>query len=222
MSKGEAELIAGAVRRRDFPPRESPEVVLAGRSNVGKSSLINRLAGSDIARTGCTPGTTQCIRFYRIRNRFVFVDLPGYGYARAAKATKEEWRRLVEDYFASRRSIALVIHLIDARLAPMPIDLQLQEWLDGLGLPRLLAATKADKLSGNGRTTQERVLSSAFGRPVVMCSAVTGMGCKEIWTRVLEVARPVENRAVPVRVPRVSAANRNHRSSRYARDNRAP
>lgn len=201
MSKGEAELIAGAVRRRDFPPEGLPEVVLAGRSNVGKSSLINRLAGSDIARTGSTPGTTQCIRFYRIRNLFIFVDLPGYGYARAAKGTKQEWRRLVEDYFASRTTIALVIHLIDARLAPTPLDFRLQQWLDGLGLPRLLAATKADKLSGNGRATQQRILSSAFGRPVVMCSAATGMGCKEIWKTVLEAVRPVASRAVPVRVP---------------------
>lgn len=201
MSKGEAELIAGAVRRRDFPPEGPPEVVLAGRSNVGKSSLINKLAGADIARTGSTPGTTQCIRFYRIRNLFIFVDLPGYGYARAAKAAKEAWRRLVEDYFASRTTIALVIHLIDARLAPTPLDFRLQQWLDGLGLPRLLAATKADKLSGNSRATQERLLSSAFGRPAVMCSATTGMGCKEIWKRVLEAVRPAETRAVPVRVP---------------------
>jgi GTP-binding protein len=195
VKKGEAEFIASAGSKRDFPIEGSPEIALAGRSNVGKSSLINRLAHKKIARTGSEPGTTQSINFYRIQDSFVFVDLPGYGFAKAAKTKKEEWRRLVEDYFSNRKAIALVIHLVDARLGPTPLDVQLQRWLDRLRAPRLLVATKADKLSGNSRASQERILSSAFCRPVVMCSAVTGTGCEEVWNQILDSAQQIVHRS---------------------------
>jgi GTP-binding protein len=196
VKKGEAEFIAGAGSKRDFPVENLPEIALAGRSNVGKSSLINRLACEKIARIGSAPGTTQSINFYRIRNSFLFVDLPGYGFARAAKTKKEEWRRLVEDYFLNRKAIALVIHLVDARLSPTPLDVRLQRWLDRFRVPRMLVAMKADRLSGNSRASQEKALSSAFGRPVVMCSAVTGMGSKDVWNRILESAQQVTSRSI--------------------------
>ncbi len=187
----QAEFIACAVTNEDFPREGVPEIVLAGRSNVGKSSLINRLAGRKrIARTSSTPGKTQSINFYRFEDSFRLVDLPGYGYARARKAARHKWSRLIEQYFRARSTIQLVIHLVDARLEPTKLDLELEQWLNELGLPRLIVATKADKLSGNGRAVQQRLISAAFhGEPVIMASAVTGIGCTELWKRVVESTR---------------------------------
>jgi GTP-binding protein len=183
-----AEFVASAVVERDFPAEELPEVVLAGRSNVGKSSLINRLArAKGLARTSSTPGKTQSINFYRFNRSFFFVDLPGYGYARTGKDASRQWRRLVEQYFRERPTIALVLQLVDARLAPTVLDNELADWMDHLQLPRLVVATKADKLSGNQAAVQQRVISGTFGTgQVIMSSAVTGAGCKEIWERVVE------------------------------------
>jgi len=184
-----AEFIVSAVSKQDFPREGIPEVILAGRSNVGKSSLINTLVGcKNLARTSSTPGKTQSINFYRVDDSFFFVDLPGYGYAKAARSAAQHWRDLIENYFKRRSVIALVLHLVDARLAPTPLDFELAGWLDQLGIPRMIVATKADKLSGNERTVQHRVISTAFGdRSVVLSSAVSGTGCKEIWRRVEEV-----------------------------------
>ncbi len=187
----QAEFIACAVTDKDFPRGEMPEVVLAGRSNVGKSSLINRLAGrKSIARTSSTPGKTQSINFYRFDNSLHLVDLPGYGYAKAGKATSRKWSRLIEQYFRVRSTIRLVIHLVDARLEPTKLDQELEDWLDELKVPSLIVATKADKLSGNRKAVQHRVISAAFnGEPVIMASAVSGIGCNELWKRVVETTR---------------------------------
>ncbi len=187
----QAEFIACAVTVRDFPREGMPEIVIAGRSNVGKSSLINRLAGrKGIARTSSTPGKTRSINFYRFDDSFHLVDLPGYGYARAGKAINRKWSRLIEQYFRDRSTIRLVIHLVDSRIEPTSLDLELEAWLDELKMPSLVVATKADKLSGNKRAVQQRVISAAFhGAPVIMASALNGIGCKELWMRVVETAR---------------------------------
>jgi len=164
---------------------------MAGRSNVGKSSLINRLTGiKNIARTSSTPGKTQLINFFRLQGSFFLVDLPGFGYAKAGKAKRQQWKHLVENYFLNRPSITLVVHLIDARIPPTVLDVELEDWLDHLGVPRIIAATKSDKLSGNARVKQKRAISSSFGRvPVILCSSVTGSGCKEIWSYVIKASR---------------------------------
>jgi GTP-binding protein len=190
----QAEFVVSAVSPQDFPRDGIPEVVLAGRSNVGKSSLINRLVGQrKLARTSATPGKTQSINFYRLNGSFFFVDLPGYGYAKASKESSRKWRRLVEQYFQNRRTIVMVIQLVDSRIPPTHLDLELAEWLDALHLPRMIVATKVDKLSGNEKTVQLRTLSSAFsGAPVTPASALTGTGCKEIWKRVEETTSSKE------------------------------
>lgn len=201
MKTDTAEMIVTAYSCRDFPREDLAEIVLAGRSNVGKSSLINRLAGmKKLARTGSTPGTTRSINFYGYGDRFRFVDLPGYGYAKAGRKAAEQWRRLVEDYLRTRSVIALLIHLVDSRLGPSPLDLDLAEWLDRFSMPRLIAATKADKLSGNSRREQERAIARLLGRPVVMCSATTGLGCKEIWKNLLDSAREFQARPAAIEV----------------------
>ncbi len=190
VKKTQVEFVASAFLPRDFPRTGIPEVVLAGRSNVGKSSLINRLVGvKGLARTSAAPGKTRSINFYRCDGTFFLVDLPGFGFARG-RAGSREWKKLVEAYFRTRPGVALVIHLVDARMPPTDLDLQLARWLAHLGVPRLVTATKADKLSGNERAVELRVISDTFPEvPVIFSSAVTGIGCKEIWSRVVEAAR---------------------------------
>ena len=189
----EAEFVASAFSPRDFPPAGIPEIVFAGRSNVGKSSLINRLVEKrNLARTSSTPGKTQSINFYRVNRSLHFVDLPGYGYAKVPKSVGRHWKKLVEAYFGSRPGIVLVLHLVDARLRLTPLDQELAQWLCHLGFPTMVVATKADKLSGNERSSQLRALSSSFeGVPVLLSSAVTGIGCKEIWKRVADTTQHV-------------------------------
>jgi len=181
-----AEFVISAVSERDFPQEEIPEIVFAGRSNVGKSSLINRLAESrKLARTSSTPGRTQSINFYRINNSFFFVDLPGFGYSKAGKSASAQWKRLIERYFQLRRTIAITVQLVDSRMSPTAMDMQLAEWLDALGTPRLVVAAKSDKLSNNQKVAQLRVISESLkNQDVVMSSAETGVGCREIWNRI--------------------------------------
>jgi GTP-binding protein len=190
VKKTQVEFIISAFSPRDFPRAEIPEIVMAGRSNVGKSSLVNQLVGvKGLARTSAAPGKTRSINFYRCNGSFFLVDLPGFGFAKG-KAGSREWKRLVEQYFDSRPSVALVIHLVDARMPPTDLDIQFAEWLAHLGIPRLVAATKSDKLSGNQRTSELRTINGVFPDvPVIFSSAVTGIGCKEIWNRVVEATQ---------------------------------
>lgn len=182
----QAEFVISAVSERDFPREGIPEVVFAGRSNVGKSSLINRLAGlGKLARTSSTPGKTQSINYYRMNGTFFFVDLPGFGYAKAGKIAVRKWKDLIERYFYKQSTIALVIQLVDSRMPPKGMDIQLSEWLDELHIPRIVVATKSDKLSNSQKSLQSRLISSSMGgRSVVMSSAKTGEGCREIWKQV--------------------------------------
>jgi GTP-binding protein len=187
MKNTQVEFITSAFSQRDFPPVGIPEIALAGRSNVGKSSLMNKLVGAKcLARTSSTPGKTRSVNFYRCSGSFFLVDLPGFGYAEGKHGSRE-WKSLVERYFERRPAVALVIHLVDARMPPTPLDVQFAEWLEQLEFPRLVVATKADKLSGNQRAVQLRSICEVFaGVPVIFSSAVTGTGCKEIWNRVVE------------------------------------
>jgi GTP-binding protein len=191
----QAEFVISAVSERDFPQEGIPEVVFAGRSNVGKSSLINSLTGKPgLARTSSTPGKTQTVNFFRINRSLFFVDLPGFGYAKAGKSAIREWRKLIELYFTKRRNIALTVQLIDSRMPPTKQDMQLFEWLESLGIPHLLVATKSDKLSGNERVAQMRMISKSFGgHSAVMSSAKTGIGCKEIYQRIFQTAEVVQS-----------------------------
>jgi GTP-binding protein len=191
----QAKFIISAVSENDFPREGIPEVVFAGRSNVGKSSLINRLTGvRNLARTSSTPGKTQSINFYRIEGSFLLVDLPGFGYAKAGKLAARQWKILIERYFRSRSAIVLVIQLIDSRMPPTSLDLQLSGWLETLKTPHMIAATKSDKLSNNQKGAQLRIISESFGgRPVVMSSAKTGTGCKEIWKQILQATAVVKS-----------------------------
>ena len=133
------------------------------------------------------PGKTQSINFYRLDRACFLVDLPGYGYTAAGRAVGRSWKQLIERYFQGRRRIVLALHLVDARMPPTPLDAGLAEWLDRLGVPRMVVATKSDKLSGNEKKNRQREISLAFaGAPVTLTSAATGDGCREIWKNITE------------------------------------
>lgn len=165
-----------------------PEVAFLGRSNVGKSSLINSLLGvKGLARTSGTPGRTQALNFFLINKRFRFVDLPGYGYARAPKSVREGWGEMATDYLANRTSLVLSIQIVDARHDPSKLDLQLDEWLSVMAKPRVVVATKSDKLSQNElRKSLEKVGRALHATRIIAYSAVTGLGRDALWRTIEE------------------------------------
>jgi len=144
------ELTAVAVRPQQYPEINLPEIAFAGRSNVGKSSLINVILNRKrFARTSSSPWKTQTINFYEVNNAFRIVDLPGYGYARVSKTEKEKWGSMVEGYLKSRENLLKVVQLIDARRPPTDMDMQMYEWLRYYQLDGFVVATKSDKISNN-------------------------------------------------------------------------
>jgi GTP-binding protein len=171
----------------DEPTAPGPDIVLLGRSNVGKSALINRLVGvRGLARTSSAPGRTQSVNFYRENDQFSFVDLPGYGFARVPLAVRRAWKPMVESTLARRRErIALALHVVDARHEPSDLDVTMRDWLCAAALPYLVVATKADRLSGNGRPAAARRVaarlgSGGVGEPV-LASAESGLGIEIVW-----------------------------------------
>src|SRR5690242_15002256 len=145
-----AEFLKSAFKENDWPSDSPPEIAFLGRSNVGKSSLINSLLGvRRLARTSGTPGRTQSLNFFLINRRFHFVDLPGYGYARVPKSIRSTWGEIVANYLAKRSQLVLSIQIVDSRHEPTTLDLQLHDWLEQSAKPRIIVATKSDKLSNN-------------------------------------------------------------------------
>lgn len=185
-----ARFVAGAVDVDQLPRLSYPEVVFAGRSNVGKSSLLNRLVGlRKLARVGKTPGRTQQINFFVVDEQLTFVDLPGYGYAKVPGTIRVGWKRLVEGYFLAGRRIRLVVLLVDARRGIGEEERQLLAWLTTLQLPVCLALTKSDKttqreLAACRRTLQ--LLEKGQTCRVIWTSAVTGQGVAELWRVIRE------------------------------------
>lgn len=172
-----------AFKEADWPRDRKPEIAFLGRSNVGKSSFMNSLLGvRGLARTSGTPGRTQALNFFLINEKFRFVDLPGYGFARAPKSVKQEWSAAATDYLAKREPLILSVHLIDARHEPTARDLQLQEWLTHHQKPYLIVATKSDKLSNNELTRNLARAKKTLGTAEILhYSSVTGRGRDEVW-----------------------------------------
>jgi GTP-binding protein len=178
-----AEHLTSAARVEQFPPESLPEFAFLGRSNVGKSSLLNCLTGKrGLAHTSSTPGRTQVINFFRVEGRYHFVDLPGYGFARVPLEVKARWKRLIESYLSNRKTLELAIVLLDARRGWMEADLELKRWLDFHRLPVLVVATKTDKLNQKEQAQGLKAIRTHLpDGEVVPFSAVTGRGVREIW-----------------------------------------
>ena len=177
-----SEYLLSASGPEQFPKEEYPEIAFLGRSNVGKSSLINALVGQKkLAFTSSKPGCTQALNFYRVDSLYNFVDLPGYGYARVPEEIRLEWKKLIESYLLERRGLTLSVLVLDARRGWMEKDLELKTWLDVHGKPSLAVATKMDKLKNQSEMQQSlKDLRKGAGE-VMLCSAETGRGVREIW-----------------------------------------
>ena len=178
-----AEFLKSAFKEADWPRDAKPEIAFLGRSNVGKSSLINSLLSvRGLARTSSTPGRTQALNFFEINNQFRFVDFPGFGYARVPKEIKASWGEMATTFLAMRRQLVLSIHIVDSRHEPTQQDLQLRELLEESNKPQLTVATKSDKLSNNElRKNLGRIARMLNDDSVMAYSAKSGRGREELW-----------------------------------------
>jgi GTP-binding protein len=188
-----ADFVKSAFDRSHWVEDGLPEIAFLGRSNVGKSSLLNKLLlRKGLARTSNTPGRTQSINFFRVNEGFYFVDLPGYGYARVSKSMRAEWGKLAEDYLSDREELFLSIQLIDSRHEPTTLDKQLNDWLVHNGKPHLIVATKSDKISANELAKSVKVIKKAMPDSRLMTfSSATGAGRDQLWS---EINSAIENK----------------------------
>lgn len=186
------DFIIGVANLKQLPKDNLPEVVFLGRSNVGKSSLLNKVCNrKNIARVSKNPGKTRELNYYMINKKVYFVDLPGYGYARVAEHVKAGWATLIEDFFRTRKQIAVALQIVDARLGPTELDNTMLGWLDYYEVPFILMMTKADKLPVSKLKMQvERITQQLSGFTqlvkVIPFSSVTGVGRAELLSTIDE------------------------------------
>lgn len=189
MKISSAEFVLSAHAADQFPRDGRPQVAFVGRSNVGKSSLMNKLLNrKGLARTSSTPGRTRSVNLFLVDGRFYFADLPGYGFAKAGHEERQRWAELVESYLAHALPGAQVVLLVDANVGATPLDVQAYEYLMSFNAPVIVAATKADKISrgkrGKAMAEIRRTLSLPEGTEPVAVSAKTGEGTGQLWTSI--------------------------------------
>jgi GTP-binding protein len=190
--------LAAATDVVHFPAPGVPEIAFLGRSNVGKSSVINSLVGAKLARTSSTPGRTRSINFFEIRwpgkpqPELIFADLPGYGYAKISREISQEWPKFIEPYLNERPTLALCVALVDANVPPQESDKQLLKFLNASGREFLVVATKSDRLSNNHLNNALRILTEEYSAAHLLSySAKTGAGRDELWKKIRQVAHSV-------------------------------
>jgi len=188
MKISSATFIQSATRPDNYPPAELPEIAFAGRSNVGKSSLINALVNRrSLVRTSSTPGRTQLINFFDINGRFNLIDLPGYGFAKVPLAVKKNWGPMMRTYLETRQTLRAVVFILDIRRVPGEEDLQMLDWLEEFEVPTILVITKIDKVNRSQRVKQLKPIIAATGLPrdaFTLFSALTKEGKEEVWERI--------------------------------------
>jgi GTP-binding protein len=198
MKVNNAEFVISAVGPDQYPTDALPEIALAGRSNVGKSSLINRLINrKNLARTSSQPGKTQTLNYYRIigeTDSLYFVDVPGYGYAKVSMSMRQQWGRMIERYMMERETLKLVLLIVDLRHSPSKDDVAMYDWLTHYDKPICVVATKADKVPRSQwhkqlKTVRE-TLQMRAGHPLIMFSSESGLGKDELWGLLREKALP--------------------------------
>ncbi|TCS83482.1 ribosome biogenesis GTP-binding protein YihA/YsxC [Tepidibacillus fermentans] len=188
----DAEMVISAVKPEQYPKDTLPEIALAGRSNVGKSSLINKmLQRRSLARTSSKPGKTQTINFYRINKNFYFVDLPGYGFAQVSKTVREQWGKMIEKYLTSRENLKVVLLIIDLRHPPTKDDQMMYDWLKHYDIPVIVIGTKADKIPRgkweNHKKIAKETLQLDSNDTFILFSSETGMGRDQLWDELKKV-----------------------------------
>ena len=195
MKISSADFIKSATRPGNYPPEQFPEIAFAGRSNVGKSSLINVLVNrKSLVRTSSTPGRTQLINFFNINDHFSLVDLPGYGYAKVPLAVKKAWGPMIRTYLEVRESLYGVVFIFDIRRVPREEDIRLLDWLEEFGVPTIPVITKIDKINRSRREKQILAIVEETGLPgdaFTLFSATTREGSDEIWERIEAALDPV-------------------------------
>lgn len=184
-----AEFITTAVESSQYPNLDLPEIALAGRSNVGKSSLINTLVNrKSLARVGNTPGKTRVINFYNVNDALLLVDLPGYGYAKVSKEEKQSWARLTETYLTSRKHLKVILLLVDIRHDPTEDDVLMREYILGSGRSLIVVATKADKINRSEQKKHIENIRNCLNLdediPIIPFSAMKRQGIDEVWNAV--------------------------------------
>lgn len=176
-----AEFLTSAVNSKGYPAHDFKEIALVGRSNVGKSSLINTLVNRrKFARTSNQPGRTQTINFYRV-DTICLVDLPGYGFAKVPETVRQKWGPMIEDYLQERPNLVGVLHLVDVRHKPTEDDRIMSSWLNEMDMPYLLVATKADKISRGKFDRHAKIIRDSLGTEPVFFSAESGHGRDRLW-----------------------------------------
>jgi GTP-binding protein len=183
-----ARFVKSAKQPDDFPKDQRAEIAFCGRSNIGKSSLLNALTNSHgLARTSGSPGRTQTINFFLVNERVYFVDLPGYGYAKVAKGIRDTWGPMIEGYLRDREQLKLVFMLVDSRMPPTDSDVTMKQWLDHYGIPTAIVLTKADKVSRNQLNKALQAGASMLQtKEIFAFSAVTGFGKDAVLAKVRE------------------------------------
>lgn len=189
MKVTKAEIEISAVSAAQYPTTNLPEIALAGRSNVGKSSFINRIIGrKNLVRTSSKPGKTRTLNFYTINDLFYFVDVPGYGYAKVSKKEREKWGRMMEEYFETREQLQLVVLIVDIRHQPTNEDLQMYDYINYFEIPLLIIATKLDKVAKNKRTQHVNQIKKAFGEndaiTIIPFSSETSENKELVWKEI--------------------------------------
>jgi GTP-binding protein len=193
-----AQFLLSALSAAQFPAPGAPEIAFLGRSNVGKSSLLNALVGVAAAKVSSTPGRTRAINFFlvseeRPARKMIFADLPGYGYAKISKSISSTWPAFIEPYLAHRETLSLCICLVDSNIPPQPSDRQLLDWLRSVDREFVVVATKIDRLSGNARTRNLAALRKALEVDELLpISSKTGHGIKELWSRLNEACAAMD------------------------------
>ncbi|KGX89029.1 ribosome biogenesis GTP-binding protein YihA/YsxC [Pontibacillus litoralis] len=186
MKINQAELVISAVSQKQYPKESIPEIALAGRSNVGKSSFINKLIQRKaLARTSSKPGKTQTLNFYKMNESFLFVDVPGYGYAKVSKKEKEKWGKMMEEYFSTREQLQMVMLIVDIRHDPSKDDVMMYDFLKHFDLPVTVVATKLDKIKKGQKAKQLKRVMEVLGMEeqdqLIPFSAETGEGKEVAW-----------------------------------------
>jgi GTP-binding protein len=188
-----ATFVTSAVKPDQYPGQGLPEIAFAGRSNVGKSSLINRLVNRrNLVKTSATPGKTRLINFFAVNDRLVFVDLPGYGYAKVSHAEQKTWGPMVEAYLTGRTALKGAVLLLDMRRQPREDEFLLIDLFSRHAIPYIIVLTKADKLKKTAQQTQRRAIASDFGlneNDLILFSAKSGLGKEEILTAIEELTQ---------------------------------